>query len=257
MKFLFIGDIVGRAGRKSLNKLLKPIRKKYNIDIVIANVENSANGYGVTEKVYLELSKYGVDIFTGGNHIWDQKEIFNKIDKFEYLVRPANYPAGTPGKFVYKDTNLKFAVINLLGRVFMQQTDCPFRKFDEIYNDIKDYFVIVDFHGEATSEKVAFANYVDGRANVVIGTHTHIQTNDDRILPEGTLYLTDVGMCGAVNSVIGMKKELSIKKFLTGLPVKLEVEKKGEIMFNALFFEFDQLENKVTSFEKINLCVED
>ncbi len=257
MKFLFIGDIVGRPGRKSLNKILKSLIDEYKIDVVIANAENSANGHGITEKVYLELSKYGVDVFTGGNHIWDQKEILEKIDKYKFLVRPANYPEGTPGNFVYKsDKGFKFAVINLLGRVFMQQLDCPFRKFDEIYKELEDYFVIVDFHAEATSEKVAFAHYVDGRANVVIGTHTHVQTNDDRILPGGTLFLTDVGMCGAKDSVIGMKKELSIKKFLTALPVKLEVEKKGEIMFNALFFECDELNDSILAFEKINKNIE-
>ncbi len=257
VKFLFVGDIVGRAGRKALKLVLKSVIDKYSINTVIANCENSANGYGITEKVYLELNKYGVNIFTGGNHIWDQKEILEKIDRYEYLIRPANYPKGTPGKFVYKsDNGCKFAVINLLGRVFMQQVDCPFRKFDEIYEDLKDYFIIVDFHGEATSEKAAFANYVDGRANVVIGTHTHVQTNDDRILPNGTLFLSDAGMCGAIDSVIGMKKDLSISKFLTALPVKLEVEKKGELMFNALFFEFDELENKISAYEKIKINVE-
>ncbi len=251
MKFLFVGDVVGRSGRKILSLKLPKLKAEYNVDVVIVNGENSANGFGITEKVYKELLKSGADIITTGNHIWDKKETIANIEKYENLIRPANYPPNTPGNYYieYED----FVVFNLLGRVFMHLMDCPFRAFDEFYERFKNKDIIVDFHAEATSEKMAFANYADGRAKVVIGTHTHVQTNDDRILPKGTLYISDVGMCGAVDSVIGMKTETALKRFITGLPSKLEVEKKGKIMLNALFFEIEDTNHNIIDFEKVRL----
>lgn len=255
MRFLFIGDIVGKGGRRAFSAILPQLKKKYNIDLVIVNAENSANGFGITIGVYKELVKSGADILTSGNHIWDQKGTLESISEFKNLIRPANYPPKTPGNFSIEisHSGLDIVVFNVMGRVFMPVMDCPFRAFDMFYATNEGKVIIVDFHGEATSEKMAFANYVDGRANVVIGTHTHVQTNDDMLLPNGTLYLSDVGMCGAIDSIIGMKKEGSFKRFITGLPSKLEVEKNGKMRLNALFFEIDSVTRSVSKFEKIKL----
>jgi metallophosphoesterase (TIGR00282 family) len=250
VKFLFIGDIVGRGGRKVFSTLIPKLKEEYKIDILIANAENSANGFGITEKVYKELIK-NADILTTGNHIWDQKNTLENISEYEFLIRPANYPPETPGQ-PYKEIKPDIIIYNLMGRVFMPTLDCPFRTFDNFYKYNKDKVIIVDFHAEATSEKQAFAHYVDGRATAVIGTHTHVQTNDDRILPKGTLYISDVGMCGAIDSVIGMKKDAALKRLIHGLPAKLEVEKKGKMMLNALFFEINT-KKEIIEFKKVRL----
>lgn len=255
MNILFVGDIVGRGGRKVFSKCLPQLKLDYDLDLIIANGENAANGFGITETVYKELIKSGAHVLTSGNHIWDQKGTAEQIDRFQRMIRPANYPPETPGRFFYETEVCGKAVVvfNLLGRVFMPSMDCPFRAFDLFYKNHRDKFIIVDFHGEATSEKAAFANYVDGRANVVIGTHTHVQTNDDRILGMGTLFLTDAGMCGAIDSIIGMEKAGSFKRFTTGMPSKLEVEKKGKMGFNALHFEVDSETGSIIRFNKIKL----
>ncbi len=241
MKFLCIGDVIGRTGRNALKKFLPDVLKEYKPDFVILNGENAAGGFGLTKKVYNELINLGVDVVTSGNHIFDKKEILQFIDKEEKLLRPANYPPGASGRGygIYEKSGKKIAVINLMGRALMGiPLDCPFRKFDEIYEKIKETvdYIVVDFHAEATSEKMAFGFYVDGRADIVFGTHSHVATADEMLLPKGTAYITDVGLTGAKYSVIGMKVEEPIQKFLTGMPVKYEVAK-GKMIFQALFVE--------------------
>lgn len=253
MRILHIGDIIGRTGRRAVSALLPEVRSIYKPDIIIANAENASGGFGITYAVYEELLKFDIDIMTTGNHIWDNRETEMSIHKMDRLIRPANLPAGVPGKgFVTIEKNgQKFTVINLIGRVFMGLSDCPFRKFSELREQAEG-FVMVDFHGEATSEKSAFAFYADGKAGAVVGTHTHVQTADERVLPKGTLFQTDAGMCGALNSVIGMEKEAPIERFVKGMPRKFEVEKRGKMLFNALFFDFnDDLE--ITEYKRLSI----
>ncbi len=249
MRFLLIGDVVGRTGRKTLKEVLPEVKKEYKPDFIVLNGENLAGGYGITKKVFNEIDKLGIDVITSGNHIWDKKEVFQFIDEEPKLLRPANYPPMVAGRGygIYEKNGKKVAVINLMGRVFMGlPLDCPFRKFDEIYEDIKDKadYIIVDFHGEATSEKNAFGYYVDGRASIVFGTHTHVPTADERILPNRTVYITDIGLTGAYQSVIGIEPKGSIKGFLTGLPQRYNVAK-GEKIFNALFVEIENFQIEI------------
>ncbi|WP_029519863.1 TIGR00282 family metallophosphoesterase [Persephonella sp. IF05-L8] len=239
MKFLCIGDVIGRTGRNALKRFLPEVREKYQPDFIVLNGENAAGGFGLTKKVYDELLSMGIDVITSGNHIFDKKEITQFIDQEEKLLRPANYPPQALGRGygIYEKNGKKIAVINLMGRVFMGiSLDCPFRKFDEIYEKIKEEvdYIIVDFHAEATSEKTAFGYYVDGRADIVFGTHSHVATADEMILPKGTAYITDVGLTGPKYSVIGMKIEEPIQKFITGMPVKYDVAK-GALIFQAIF----------------------
>lgn len=256
MKFLIIGDIIGRPGRRALRELLPTLKQELGYDVVIANVENSAGGFGITEKVYKELKEIGVDVMTSGNHIWDKKEVFGFIDKVPDLLRPANYPKGVPGKGygIYEKGGVKFAVINLMGKVFM---DCnlenPFRVFDEIYEEVskETNIILVDFHAEATSEKWCFGIYADGRASVVYGTHTHVPTADEFILKNGTGYVSDVGMTGVWYSAIGMKPEQAIERILYSLPRRFEVEDRGEIVFNAILVDLDEKTGKTKSIERI------
>jgi len=239
MKFLCIGDVIGRTGRNALKRFLPEVKEKYQPDFIVLNGENAAGGFGLTKKVYDELLSMGIDVITSGNHIFDKKEITQFIDQEEKLLRPANYPPQALGRGygIYEKNGKKIAVINLMGRVFMGiPLDCPFRKFDEIYEKVKDEadYIIVDFHAEATSEKTAFGYYVDGRADIVFGTHSHVATADEMILPKGTAYITDVGLTGPKYSVIGMKIEEPIQKFITGMPVKYDVAK-GPLIFQAIF----------------------
>jgi hypothetical protein len=241
MRILCIGDIIGRTGRNALKHFLPEVVKSEKIDFIAANGENAAGGFGLTKKVFNELKNLGIDVITSGNHIWDKKEITEFIDKEDSILRPANYPNQVPGRgyAVFKKNGKNIGVINLMGRVFMGiPLDCPFKKFDEIYEKIKDSvdFIIVDFHGEATSEKQAFGFYVDGRANLVYGTHSHVQTSDERFLEKGTGFITDLGLTGTLDSVIGMGKEEAIYKFLTGMPVKYQVAK-GKFVFQGLIFD--------------------
>ncbi len=252
MNVLLIGDIIGRTGRKALKKFLPEVIKKYEIDFIVANAENSAGGNGLTRKVYNELVNLNIDVLTSGNHIFDKKEIFDFIDKAENILRPANYPPGVPGRGynIFEKNGIKVGVINLMGRVFMGiALDCPFRKFDKIYNEIKDKvdYIIVDFHAEVTSEKNAFGYYVDGRADVVFGTHSHVATADEKLLKNGTVYITDVGMTGAYHSVIGMEIDKPIKRFLTGISEKFDVSKEG-LLFQGLFVNL-----KEKKFERVKL----
>ena len=249
MRFLLIGDVIGRTGRNTLKEVLPKVKKEYKPDFIVLNGENLAGGYGITKKVFNEIEKLDIDVITSGNHIWDKKEIFQFIDEEPKLLRPANYPPSVNGRGygIYEKNGKKIAVINLMGRALMGiPLDCPFRKFDEIYEEIKDKadYIIVDFHAETTSEKNAFGYYVDGRATIVFGTHTHVQTADERLLPNNTVYITDVGLTGAYQSVIGMEPQGSINKFLTGLPQKYEVAK-GEKIFNALFVEIKDFQREI------------
>ncbi len=243
MKILCIGDIIGRTGRNALKHFLPSFIKDESIDFIIGNGENAAGGFGLTKKVFNELKNLGIDVITSGNHIWDKKEVLEFIEE-DNLLRPANYPEGVPGKGygIYKKSGKTIGVVNLMGRVFMGiPLDCPFRKFDEIYEKIKDNvdYLIVDFHGDATSEKQAFGFYVDGRADLVFGTHSHVQTSDERFLPKGTGYITDLGLTGTLESVIGMEKEDAINKFLTGMPAKYKVAK-GKLVFQGLVLDTEK-----------------
>ncbi|KAB2954173.1 TIGR00282 family metallophosphoesterase [Heliorestis acidaminivorans] len=259
MRLLFIGDIIGKPGRRAIELLLPKIIKERNIDFVIANGENSAGGNGITKDVAYDLFNLGVNVITMGNHTWDKKEIFDFIDGEPKLIRPANYPVGTPGRgwgIFTLPNGKKIAVLNYCGRVFMDNLDCPFQSVGRVLEQLKgncDY-VFVDFHGEATSEKVAFGWHLAGRASVVVGTHTHVQTADERILPGGTAYITDVGMTGPRDSVIGVKKELVLKKFITSLPVRFETAA-GTLQFCAVITELAE-KGKAADIERINLTIE-
>ncbi len=254
MKFLLIGDIIGKPGRRALSAFLERNREKF--DVVIANVENSAGGFGITWKVYQELKDMGVDVLTSGNHIWDKKEIYEFIDKCPDLLRPANYPEGVPGRgfCILEKGSTRLCVINLMGRIFLEPgLDNPFRVFDAIYEKVSQEtpIILVDFHAETTSEKWAFGIYVDGRASAVYGTHTHVPTADEFILKRGTAYVSDVGMTGAWYSVIGMSYREPIERFLYALPRRFKVEEKEEVVFNAIEVEIDPSTGRAKSIRRI------
>ena len=227
MKILFVGDVVGRGGRTILKQSLSQIKEKNQIDFTIANVENAAGGFGLTPKLGEEILNLGVDVMTSGNHIWDKKEIYDYLPQQPRLLRPGNYPPGTPGRYQLIEESQQghlVAVLNLQGRVFMPITDCPFRFAEREITKMseKTPVIVVDFHAEASSEKMAFGWFVDGRVSAVIGTHTHVPTADARVLPGGTAYISDVGMTGSYESVIGMQTDSSLSRFLTGLPSRFE-----------------------------------
>lgn len=258
MNILFFGDIMGKPGRQGLLKALPDLKLKYNADFVIANGENISHGAGVSRGAYNEMIDGGVDLLTGGNHIWGKKEVVDILnEKKSKIIRPANYPPGAPGEGykVIENGVYKILVVNLLGRVFIKQNfDCPFRKVDEIladgdFDDIK--IKIIDFHAEATSEKIAFGYYVDGRVSAVIGTHTHVATNDARVLPKGTFHITDVGMVGVKESILGKSKEEIIEEFLTQRPVKTDIADSNLIHISGIFLDMDYNTGRVDKFEKI------
>lgn len=238
MKVLFIGDVVGKPGRRAVKTLLPQMRKQYGLDLVISNGENAAGGLGITPSTAEELLQAGVDVITSGNHLWKHKEIIPYLDGDARILRPLNYPPGVPGKgyLVYKGVS----VVNLMGRVFMGELDCPFQAIDRLLNDVKpkSRITLVDFHAEATSEKNAMGIYLDGRVSAVMGTHTHIGTVDSRILPGGTAYVTDIGMVGPKNSVIGNQPKEVINMFLTRMPHRFSVGK-GYPIFNSVLIEID------------------
>jgi metallophosphoesterase (TIGR00282 family) len=257
MKILFIGDIVGKLGRNAIKALLPSVVSKYKIDLVIANGENSAAGFGFTDKTVAEIFSSGVHVITSGNHVWDKKEFIPQISKEDRVLRPLNYPPGVPGfgSLVYPIRNgLKVAVINLSGRVFMSNIDCPFRIGKEEVKRLSEItkLIIVDFHAEATSEKIAFGYYMDGKVSAVVGTHTHVQTADERILSGGTAYITDVGMTGPFDSVIGIDKEQIIQRFLTSMPMRFETAK-GEGIFSAVVIEINEESGKSTAIQRLQL----
>ena len=229
MNVLMVGDVFGEPGRRALQTLLPRIKREYEIDVTVVNVENAAAGFGVMPKMCREFLDQGVDVMTSGNHIWDKKEIVEYIAKENLLLCPANFPPGTPGSgFVTVKTGPhRVAVLNLMGRVFMQPNDCPFQKADEVVPQLrKDTPVIlVDMHCEATSESQAMGWHLDGRVSAVVGTHRHVQTADERVLPQGTAYITDIGMTGPIDSVIGVDKDLILQKFISQMPVRFEPAK--------------------------------
>lgn len=240
MNLLFVGDVIGRTGRRILSEHLDRLVDEHMVDLVVVNGENAAGGFGLTLDVAREMFGLGVDVITSGNHIWDKREIYSHLDGERPILRPANYPPGLPGRGVGVFTTaggVPVAVVNLEGRVFMDNLDCPFRAADALIEELhkETPIVFVDFHAEATSEKAALANYLDGRVSALAGTHTHVQTADERILPGGTGYITDVGLTGSLDSVIGIRKELAIERFLTQLPVRFEVAKKKPVLCAVLF----------------------
>jgi hypothetical protein len=245
---LAIGDLVGRPGRRAISQLLPALRQQYNLDLVIANAENAAGGVGLTPDTAKELLDGGVDVLTSGNHIWAQKEIIPYLDGDMPILRPLNYPPGVPGKGYL--TRGRVAVVNLMGRVFIGDFDCPFRAMDQLLARLEPKIIIVDFHAEATSEKVAMGRYLDGRVSAVLGTHTHVGTIDAQILPGGTAYVSDIGMSGPIDSVIGDDTEAVIQRFLTQIPHRLGVGK-GKIALNAILVGVDDDTGKATSIERI------
>lgn len=256
MNILFIGDIYGSLGRKMIEKHLKRIKDKYHINFVIANGENSAHGRGMTEKIYKSFLSQNIHVITLGNHAFDNRDIYNFIDETNNVIRPANYESTVPGRGygLYNYNGFHIAVINLMGRVYMNPLESPFHTFDRIYEEVKDKadIIFVDFHAEATSEKIAFGYYVDGRATAIVGTHTHVQTADNRILPKGTAYITDVGMTGPLNGVIGVNKEAVIAKFLNALPVRFHPVEAGECQFNAVVINLEPSTKSAKEIQRIH-----
>ncbi|HWZ99559.1 MAG TPA: TIGR00282 family metallophosphoesterase [Candidatus Dormibacteraeota bacterium] len=243
MRVLFIGDIVGAPGREIVRERLADLVSNQRIDLVIANGENSAAGFGITPRTAEELFGYGVEVLSGGNHSWDKREILEFMPHEPRLLRPANFPEGSPGSGVYVGmarNGVKYAVINVQGRVFLASSDDPFRKTDELLSKLPAdvSFVLIDMHAETTSEKIAFGWYVDGRVTAVVGTHTHVATADERVLPGGTAYITDVGMTGPHDGVIGMDRVGIVKKFLDGMPARFEVAQ-GNVQMNCVVIETD------------------
>jgi metallophosphoesterase (TIGR00282 family) len=256
MKVLFIGDIVGKVGRNTTKALLPTIVNRYKIDLIIANGENAAGGFGLTDKIVSEILTFGVNIITTGNHVWDKKEFVTQISKEDKVLRPLNYPPGVPGfgSIIYPIKNTKVAVINISGRVFMSNIDCPFRTAENEVEKISKItnMIIIDFHAEATSEKIAFGYFMDGKVSAVIGTHTHVQTADEKILSRGTAYITDVGMTGPDNSIIGIEKEQIIQRFLTSIPIRLEPAK-GDGIFSSVVFDIDEKTGESTAIQRLQL----
>ena len=260
MNILFIGDIVGAYGRAVVKQLLPELKKEHAIELTIANGENSAHGYSITEKIYHELLELGIDAITMGNHLFEKKELVQKIDTFDRLVRPANYPPGAPGRdhLILDVKGKKVAVVNLLGRVFMQCLDCPFQAADKLISRLKERCpaIIVDFHAEATSEKVGMGYFLDGRVSAVLGTHTHVMTADEKILLNGTAFITDVGMAGSADSIIGMNKEQILKRFVTQMPEKFEPTDYGRGLFNAVVLNIDVNSGKALGIKRISITTE-
>jgi len=255
MKVLFIGDIIGRAGRRAVKELMPRLVVDHAIDLVIANGENAAGGFGINPKCANELYDYGVDLITTGNHIWDKKEIIPFLGGDSPIIRPGNYPPGSPGKARYLLETAggeRLSVINASGRVFMDSLDCPFRFLDAEIDMAKkeSAAILVDFHAEATSEKNAMGKFLDGRVSAVVGTHTHVQTADEKVMAGGTGYITDVGMTGATDSVIGMKADSPISKFLTSMPSSFEPAK-GDIELQGVALHIDSTDGKCISIERV------
>jgi 2',3'-cyclic-nucleotide 2'-phosphodiesterase len=257
LKVLFIGDIIGEPGRKMVRASMRGLMERHAPDLVLANGENAAGGFGITVEIAEELFSLGIHVLTSGNHVWDKKEIEPYLSKQDRLIRPANYPAENPGygSVVISTPAGKAAVLNLEGRVFMSNLEDPFRTADRELEKLKREtpVVIIDFHAEATSEKAALAWHLDGKTSAVIGTHTHVQTADERILPAGTAFITDAGMTGPMDSVIGVKKEQAIARFLYQTPHRFEIPK-GPVRLNAVVIGIDGKTGKAESIERIQLA---
>jgi hypothetical protein len=261
MKILFLGDIVGKPGRRAVREQLPKIVSEYAIDFVIANCENAAAGFGVTREIVEELYENHIDVLTSGNHIWDKKEVMDFIHDYETLLRPANYPEGTPGfgsVVVPCISGAYVAVINLIGRIFMQPLDCPFKVAQGEIEKLKRKtdIIFVDIHAEATSEKIAMGWFLDGQVSAVVGTHTHVQTADERVLPGGTAYITDVGMTGPFDSVIGIKKDAVLDRFLTGIPNKFDVAK-NDVWLQGVIVHLDDKSGKSSGIQRISVTLRD
>ena len=252
MLILAIGDTVGKPGRRAVSALLPGLRQQYGLDMVIANGENAAGGIGLTPETARELMEAGVDVITSGNHIWAQKEIYPYLEGQLPIVRPLNYPPGVPGRgYIVVG---KVAVVNIMGRTFIGNLDCPFQAMDKLLGELKEKIIVVDFHAEATSEKVAMGRYLDGRVSAVLGTHTHVGTIDTQILAGGTAYVTDIGMTGPTDSVIGDDPEAVLQRFLTGIHHRLSVGK-GKPALNAVMVDIADT-GKAKSIERIYLEVD-
>lgn len=248
---------MGKPGRNAVKALLPGLAEKHGIDLVIANGENAAGGFGITESVASDIFGLGVHVITSGNHIWDKKEALAYLSKEERIIRPVNYPPGVPGFGSFVHTvrpGLKAALLNASGRVFMAHMDCPFRVSDEEIKRLKAITntIIVDFHAEATSEKIAYGYYLDGKVSAVVGTHTHVQTADEKILPGGTAYISDVGMTGPADSIIGVEKKQIIERFLLGIPRRFEVAG-GPAVFSAVVIKIDDETGRASSIERVQL----
>jgi metallophosphoesterase (TIGR00282 family) len=257
MKVLYIGDIMGEPGRRAVARMVPRLVAQRQIDIVVGNGENVAGGFGITPALAEELFDMGLSAITTGNHAWDKKEILDYIPRERRLLRPANYPEGVPGQgsvIVQAKNGEELAILQLMGRAYMPTLDCPFQVAKREIGRLKKRVaaVIVDMHAEATSEKMAMGHYLDGEATAVVGTHTHVQTADEQILPRGTAYVTDIGMTGPLHGVIGVKKELAIEKFLTGMPRRFEVAA-GPTVFCAAFIELDARIGKALSIERVRI----
>ena len=250
MRILFIGDIVGKIGRRMLSEHLMKLKKEYGAQVAVVNGENAAHGKGITEKLYKEILMYGADFITLGNHTYAKSEVYELLESDVRMIRPANYPEENPGRG-YDFINVngeKLLIMNLQGRSFMPAIDCPFKKADEILENNEATAVFVDFHSETTSESIAMGRYLDGRTDAVVGTHTHVQTNDEQVLPEGTKYITDVGMTGFKDGVLGIRKEEVIERFLTQMPVRHEVPEEGEGILSGVI-----IDTKTNKIDKIRI----
>jgi metallophosphoesterase (TIGR00282 family) len=250
LRILAIGDIIGKPGRKAVEEILPGLYSEYNIDLVIGNGENAAGGVGLTPSIAEELFDFGIDVITTGNHIWAYKEIIPYLESDLALLRPLNYPPTNPGRGYLLKNNV--LIVNLVGRVFIGNFDCPFRAMDQLLAKFKNKSIpiIVDFHAEATSEKVAMGKYLDGRVSAVLGTHTHVGTIDASILPAGTAYVSDIGMVGPIDSVIGDDPDSVIERFLTQIPGRLSVGK-GKVSFDAILIEVDENTGKALDIQRI------
>ena len=261
IRLLFIGDIVGKPGRELTRRAIPPLIDRYSIDLVVANVENAAGGFGVTREIGESIREYGVDVMTSGNHIWDKKEVIDYIPTHPRLIRPANYPEGTPGHGHYEATTAlgdMVTVINIMGQVFMANLDNPFRIVLEAIEKLSNRtpIILVDFHAETTSEKMAMGWHLNGKVTAVVGTHTHVQTADNRVLSDGTAYITDVGMTGPHDSVIGVKKQAALSRFLSGMPARFETAT-DDPRLNGVVITADSTTGRATDIERISLSVQD
>jgi hypothetical protein len=257
MKILFIGDIIGKPGRRAVKELLPSLVAAHDVDMVIANCENAASGFGVTREVVEELYDSHIDVLTSGNHVWDKKEVMEFIDDYESLVRPANYPDSVPGKgsvLMPTAAGDYVGVLNLAGRIFMAPIDCPFvtAKKEIARLKTRTNVIIVDIHAEATSEKKALGWYLDGEVSAVLGTHTHVQTADNEVLPNGTAYISDAGMTGPFDSVIGIKKDTIIERFLTQIPNRFDVAK-NDIRLQGVIMDIDAQSGRANAIERISV----
>jgi metallophosphoesterase (TIGR00282 family) len=255
LKVLAIGDVVGRPGRQALAQVLPRLRHEHSIDLVVANGENLAGGVGITPDTFAELCATGVDVVTSGNHVWHHRDIVSYLEGDHPIIRPLNYPPAAPGRGFYLIDGL--LVVNLIGRTFMASYDCPFRTMDALLSDLPagTRAILIDFHAEATSEKVALGRYLDGRVAAVLGTHTHVATIDSRVLPGGTAYVTDIGMVGPLDSVIGDDIQTVIQRFLSQIPERLSVAE-GPVEFNAVLVTIDRRSGHATELTRIREVVE-